>query len=132
MQETRGQERNSQQRETRQEDRREPSREAARSLPLLHSSELAGALLAGESLLELPPERLGELASLIGNSAMEELLESQAPPLERTWFSLPPGEPDTVPFSAEPSAPVLTAPGPLAGEPAVTAAFDPAGLQAGL
>ena len=131
MQETRTQERTNRQ-ETRQENRREESREQAQTLRLTHSGELAGALLAGESLLDLPPGRLEELASLIGNRAMEELLESQSPPLEEAWFTLPPGEPGTVPYPAETEAPALAEPAGLAAEPVAAAAFDPAGLQTGL
>ena len=131
LQETRMQERTGRQ-ETRQENSREESREQARSLRLTHSGELAGALLAGESLFDLPPGRLEELASLIGNRAMEELLESQSPPLEEARFELPRGEPETVPYPAEPEAPALAEPGELAAEPVTAAAFDPAGLQTGL
>lgn len=82
--------------------------------------------------MELPADRLEELASLVGNSAMEELLESQSPSLEETVFSLPPEEPGTEGFPVQPGTPVLTDPGGMTGEPVVTAAFDPAGIATGL
>lgn len=86
----------------------------------------------GESMLELPPDRLREMASLVGNAAMEELLESQTPPAEEVWFDLPAEEPDTVAFRAAPGAPQLADPGSLTEGGFAGAAFDPGGLQPGI
>ena len=92
---------------------------------------LARALQAGAPLLEMPPQRLEELAALIGNQEMEELLEQRALPLEQTQFTLP-GKAETTPFLVPENNPVLTA------EPTVLTvgesggrAFDPAGLSFG-
>ena len=54
--------------------------------------------LEGVSLLDLPPQRLEELAGIIGNSGMLALLELQTPPVEETGFQMPGQEPGTVPF----------------------------------
>ena len=88
----------------------------------------AQALLAGASLLEMPPTRLEELAALVGNQGMVSLLEQQALPLEETWFPLP-APVQTVPFSVPESSPLLTAePFSLTAEEHGGRAFDPAGL----
>lgn len=50
------------------------------------------------SLLDLPPQRLEELAGFIGNSGMLALMELQPPPMEEVRFQMPGGEPGTVPF----------------------------------
>lgn len=50
------------------------------------------------SLLDLPPQRLVELAGFIGNSGMLALMELQSPPLEQARFQMPRGEPETAPF----------------------------------
>ena len=49
-------------------------------------------MLAGESLLDLPPSKLEELAGWVGNQGMAELLELQAGPAEETSFRMPEGE----------------------------------------
>ncbi|WP_417043672.1 hypothetical protein [Dysosmobacter sp.] len=88
----------------------------------------AQALLEGVSLLELPPQRLEELAALVGNQGMASLLEQQAIPLEEVPFSLP-APVDTVPFSVPESPSVRAAEPPgLTAESHGGRAFDPAGL----
>ena len=91
---------------------------------------LQGAL-EGISLLEMPPGRLAELAGLLGNQGMQELLDRQGLPLQQEAFVLPP------PVQTAP----LAVPGDLVPEtvspPALTAgawggrALDPAGLVQG-
>ena len=54
--------------------------------------------LEGVSLLDLPPQRLEELAGFIGNSGMLALLELQTPPVEEAEFHMPGQEPGTAPF----------------------------------
>ena len=83
-------------------------------------------------MLDLPPDRLREMASLVGNAAMEELLESQTPPAQEAWFDLPGGEADTAAFAASPEAPLLADPAGLTGGDFAGPAFDPGGLQTGL
>ena len=89
---------------------------------------LARAALEGVSLLEMPPAGLEELAALLGNQGMKELLERQALPVEEA--RLPPlfGV-ETVPFPVPEGSPPPTAPFP--GPPAEEyggRAFDPAAL----
>ena len=92
---------------------------------------LARALQAGAPLLEMPPQRLEELAALIGNQEMEALLEQRALPLEQVSFTLPP-EVQTEPFSVPEGETVPTAEPPaLTAGPAGGRAFDPAGLSFG-
>lgn len=68
-------------------------------------------MLAGESLLDLPPSRLEELAGWVGNQGMAELLELQAGQAEETSFRMPEGEPETEPFPVpESPVPLLDAP----------------------
>lgn len=86
-------------------------------------------MLAGESLLDLPPSRLEELAERMGNQNMAALLAIQARPPELAEFVPPEGEPDTEPLPAP--AEELTLPGPpqgLTGGAAAGRAFDPAEL----
>ena len=89
---------------------------------------MAQALMAGLSLLELPPLRLEELAALMGNQGMADLLEQQSIPLEETRFTLP--EPvETTPWPVPETELMLSDP-PLdltAGEQGGRA-FDPVGL----
>lgn len=85
-------------------------------------------MLEGASLLDMPPQRLEELAALVGNQSMAALLEQQALPLEEISFLLP--EPvETIPYPVPDTEPVPTAQPPAltAGETAGRA-FDPAGL----
>ena len=79
----------------------------------------------------MPPERIEEFASLVGNRTMTELLSAQGPALEKGGVSLPEGEPDTAAFSVPQLEPALAEPVETAGETG-GAAFDPAGLRAGL
>ena len=90
--------------------------------------QLAQALMAGVSLLDLPPLRLEELAALMGNQGMADLLEQQSIPLEETRFTLP--EPvGTTPWPVPETELILSDPPPdlTAGEQGGRA-FDPAGL----
>lgn len=86
-------------------------------------------MLAGVSLLDMPPQHLEELAAVVGNQGMAALLEQQALPLEEVSFSLPSQSVDTIPFSVPETEPV-----PIVELPALTAeetggrAFDSAGL----
>lgn len=91
---------------------------------------LAKALQEGAPLLEMPPERLEELAAVLGNQHMEALLEAQALPVEETWFTLP-EQVDTEPFPVPQTGPLLMgeAPGLTGGDSG--RAFDPAGLLYG-
>lgn len=124
------------QQQTQDRDRRTaekpPQREAEHRAP--ERERLAGpgltaqALLEGVSLLDLPPQRLEELAALVGNQGMASLLEQQALPLEEIPFSLP-APVETVPYPVPETAPVFAAQPPslTVGETAGRA-FDPAGL----
>ena len=102
---------------------RKPERER-----LSGPGQLARAALEGASLLEMPPERLEELAVLLGNQGMTELLEGQALPASEAWFAMPQAV-ETAPFPVPADSPV-----PTAAPPDLTAgeyggrAFDPAGL----
>ena len=89
---------------------------------------LLRAALEGASLLEMPPARLEELASLLGNQGMEALLQQQALPAETCTFSLPP-DLETVPFPVPGDAPALTGPPAGLAAEATGRAFDPAGLS---
>ena len=79
---------------------RPPAEQAGtRSQTRLSDAGLTARLaLEGVSLLDLPPQRLEELAGVIGNSGMLALLELQAPPVEEARFQLPGQEPGTAPF----------------------------------
>lgn len=98
---------------------------------LTAAAQLLQSALDGVSLLEMPPGRLAELAGLLGNQGMQELLDRQGLPLQEEAFVLPP------PVQTAP----LAVPGDLVPEavspPALTAgawrgrAFDPAGLAQG-
>ena len=87
-------------------------------------------MLAGESLLDLPPSKLEELAGWVGNQGMAELLELQAGQTEETSFRMPEGEPETEPFPV-PESPglLLDAPRGLTAQESPGPAFDPANLQ---
>ena len=108
-----------------EENRRTPERERLSDAGLA-----ARAVLAGESLLDLPPSRLEELAGWLGNQGMNALLEAGAPAPERARFLPPDGEVETVPFPVpEMPAETVEPPVELAVETAGRA-FDPAGLTA--
>ena len=95
-----------------EENRRTPERERLSDAGLA-----ARAVLAGESLLDLPPSKLEELAGWVGNQGMAELLELQ-------------GEPETEPFPVpESPVPLLDAPQGLTAQESPGPAFDPANLQ---
>ena len=87
----------------------------------------ARTISAGHSLLDLPPERLKDLAGWIGNQNMAALLQAQGPLLEETDFRLPTGEAETEPCPAPEGMPQQAAPQGLA-EPIAGQAFDPAYL----
>lgn len=72
--------------------------------------------LDGASLFDMPPQAIERLAALIGNSAMQALLDAQRPPLEQTDFQMPVSEPCTAPFQTPSDQPIALA--------------DPAGLTA--
>ena len=108
-----------------EENRRTPERERLSDAGLA-----ARAVLAGESLLDLPPSRLEELAGWVGNQGMAELLELQAGPVEETSFRMPEGELETEPFPVpESPVPLLDAPQGLTAQESPGPAFDPANLQ---
>ena len=89
---------------------------------------MAQAVLEGASLLDIPPQRLEELAALVGNQGMVSLLEQQALPLEQVSFSLP-QQAETTPYPVPETGPVPTVQPPaLTGGQAAGRAFDPAGL----
>lgn len=78
----------------------------------------------------MPPERLEELAAVLGNQHMEALLKAQALPVEETWFTLP-EQVDTEPFPVPQAEPPLMARSvDLTGGDSGRA-FDPAGLLYG-
>ena len=93
--------------------------------------QLALAALEGVPLWEMPPSRLEELASLVGNQGMAALLERQSLPVEETRLTLP-EDGETTPFPVPGGSEVLTArpPGLTEGETGGRA-FDPAGLMYG-
>lgn len=85
--------------------------------------------LEGVALWEMPPRDLEELAAAIGNSAMQSLLDAQAPRAEEASFRMPAGEPGTAPFQVPETLPVtLTEPAGFTGMAGPTAASDPAAL----
>lgn len=126
QQQTQNRERQKTERPSRKEaERRTPERERLAGPGLT-----AQAVLEGAPLWELPPQRLEELAALVGNQGMAALLEGQSLPLEEVPFDLPP-EAETAPYPVPDSGPVRTVQPPeLAGETAGRA-FDPAGLVYG-
>lgn len=88
----------------------------------------AQAILEGASLWELPPQRLEELVSLVGNQGMASLLEQQALPLTQVSFSLP-QQAETTPYPVPETGPMPTVQPPaLTGNEGAGRAFDPAGL----
>lgn len=102
---------------------RTPERERLRG-----PGQVAQAVLAGVSLLEMPPQRLEELATLVGNQGMASLLAQQALPFQKVSFSLPPPA-ETTPYPVPETDPVLTVQPPTLTEGgAAGRAFDPAGL----
>ena len=109
-----------------EENRRTPERERLSDAGLA-----ARAVLAGESLLDLPPSKLEELAGWMGNQGMNAWIEAQAPPL--TEVRPPPltAELDSAAFPV-PDGPLDEAQPPVgltAREPA-TAPADPYALGA--
>lgn len=86
-------------------------------------------MLEGVSLLDMPPQRLEELAALVGNQSMASLLEQQALPWEAVTFSLPAQPVESAPYPVPETVPVPTVhpPALTAGETAGRA-FDPAEL----
>lgn len=108
----------------RETERRTPERERLSGPGLT-----AQAVLAGVSLLDMPPQRLEELAALVGNQGMADLLEQQALPWEPVSVSLPAQPLETTPYPVPETGPVPVVQSPVltAGETAGRA-FDPAGL----
>ena len=88
---------------------------------------LAQAALEGMTLLDAPPQTLEELAGLVGNTAMQALLDAQTPQPEEFFFSLPEGEPDTVPLQVPAMELALARPAELAGAPEGNGAFSAQG-----
>ena len=119
-------------------DRQRPEEPALReqTAPQLERARLSGpgllakALQEGAPLLEMPPERLAELAAVLGNQYMEALLEGQALPVEEAAFNLP-GQADTEPFPVPQAEPPLMARSVDLTGGAGGRAFDPAGLLYG-
>ncbi len=111
--------------EQRQE-QRAPERQPRRAEQdrLAQASLLAQAALEGMPLLDAPPQTLEELAGRVGNTAMQALLDAQAPQPEEFFFSLPEGEPDTAPIQVPAMEPALI---PLGG---LSAAPDTGGIPA--
>lgn len=111
---------------------RKPERQSLRTPErewLSAAGHLMQAVAEGQSLLELPPLRLEELAALVGNQEMAALLEQQSLPLEETSFSLPEA-PETTPFPVPDTGPVPTVQPPALTDGAWSGrAFDPAGLS---
>ena len=124
QQQTQNRERQKTERPSRKEtERRTPERERLSGPGLT-----AQAVLEGAPLWELPPQRLEELAALVGNQGMAALLEGQSLPAEELPFSLPPPL-ETAPFPVPDTGPVPTAEPPaLTGGAPAGRAFDPAGL----
>lgn len=84
-------------------------------------------MLDGVSLLDMPPDGLAELAGLLGNQSMQDLLAMQRLPLTEEAFVLPPPV-QTIPFAVpEGLAPDTLTP-PAWTEEGSGRAFDPAGL----
>ena len=85
--------------------------------------------LEGVSLWEMPPRDREELAAAIGNSAMQSLLDAQAPQAEEAGFQMPAYGPDTAPFQVPEGLPfALAEPAGLTGMAGPSSAFDPAAL----
>lgn len=124
QQQTQGRERQkAEQPHQRETERRTPERERLSGPGLV-----AQAVLEGVSLLDMPPQRLEELAALVGNQGMASLLEQQALPLDEVSFSLP-QQAETTPYPVPETGPVATVQPPiLTGGGAAGRAFDPAGL----
>lgn len=118
--------------ETERRDQTEQTRQTPERARLSSAGYTLRGVLAGESLFDLPPSRLEELAMWLGNQNMAALLEGQAQPVALTPFVLPNTEPDTAPISVPEEPLSLAAPpqGLTAGETAGWA-FDPAGLSDG-
>lgn len=123
--------------QTQSRDRQRPEEQAAKA-PETRSPErktrsgpaqLAQAILAGVPLLDMPPARLGELAALVGNQGMGDLLEAQQMfPLEQTQFTLPEAI-ESRPCPVPELSPLMAAPVQLlSGTESAGRAFDPAGL----
>lgn len=110
------------------ESRQNPEYRSPERERLSSPGQLIRGVLEGGSLLEMPPGRLEELAALVGNQGMAELLERQFLPLEQTRFTLP-TETETAPYPVPEWGQSLTAQPPdlPVHEPAGPA-FDPAGL----
>lgn len=90
--------------------------------------QLARGVLEGLSPLEMAPARLKELAALVGNQEMTDLLERQSLPLEQTRFTLPQDVACT-PYPVPELGQVLTvSPPTLPAEEVTGRSFDPAGL----
>ena len=118
--------------ETERRDQTEQTRQTPERARLSSAGYTLQGVLAGESLFDLPPSRLEELAMWLGNQNMAALLEGQAQPVALTPFALPNTEPDTTPISV-PEEPLSLAAPPqdlTAGE-TVGKAFDPTGLSDG-
>ena len=115
---------------TEREDHRQKTPERTPERDRLGAVGLTARLaLEGAPLWEMPPRNLEELAAAIGNSAMQSLLDAQAPQAEEAGFRMPAGEPDTAPFQVPEILPAtLTEPAGLTGMAGPTAAFDPAAL----
>lgn len=90
--------------------------------------QLARGVLEGLSLLEMPPDRLTELAALVGNQEMADLLEGQSLPLEQTRFTLPQDVACTPYLVPEPSQVPTVSPPALPAEEVTGRGSDPAGL----
>ena len=102
---------------------RQPERER-----LAASGQLLQAALDGFSLGEMPPDRLRELAGLLGNQGMQELLARQSLPRTEVPFVLPPPV-QTAPFAVPQGlAPETMPPPALPAEEAGARAFAPAEL----
>lgn len=83
----------------------------------------------GVSLFGLPPSRLEELAGLIGNSAMQSLLDARTLPVRETGFRMPAAEPETAPFQVpKGQPPALAHPVGLTAVEAAGTAADPGAL----
>lgn len=77
-------------------------------------------------MFELPPRRLEELAGVIGNSAMQSLVDAQAPPLREVLFRMPEAEPGTAPVPVPEGRPLaLVSPEGLTAMAAAGAAAAP-------
>lgn len=106
---------------------RETERQTPERERLSGPGQVAQAVLEGASLLDMPPQRLEELAALMGNQGMASLLEQQSLPLAQVSFSLPP-QAETTPYPVPETGPVPTVQPPALRGEAAGRAFDPAGL----